>query len=111
MIPAPFGPTHTSLRTTSPQKKKFIRFSHFWDVLLLKAVSAVDVHRTPYGKQQEKFKSALSLFLSSSPDGFFDKIQEPSHKTVSDRFKKIVAEHLAAVRANAAESGITEVRG
>ena len=110
MIPTPCVPTQPSPRTPSPPKKKRIRFSHVWDVLLLKAVSAVDGHRTPYGKQQDKFESALSIFLSSSPEGCFDKIQEPGHKTLSDRFKKIVADHRPAVRANVAASGITEVR-
>ena len=64
-----------------------------------------------YGKLRDKFESALSPFLSSSPEGCFDKIQEPSQKTLSDRFKKIVGEHRAAVRANMTASSITEVRG
>ena len=60
--------------------------------------------------QHDKFELAFSIFLSSSPEGCFDKIQEPTHKTLSDRFKKIVADHRAAVRANVAVSGITGVR-
>ena len=111
VMPTPFVPTQPSPRTPSPPKKKRIRVSHVWDVFLLKAVSAVDGHRNPYGKLQDKFESALSLYLSSSPEGCFDKIQEASHKTLSDGFKKIVADHWAAVRANAPASGITEVRG
>ena len=111
VIPTPSVPTQPSPRTPSPPKKKRIRLSHVWDVLLLKAISAVDGHRTPYGKQQDKFESAVSIFLSSSPEGCFNKIQEPTHKTLSDRFKKIVDNHRAAVRANVAASGIIEVRG
>ena len=71
----------------------------------------MDAHRTPYGKLQEKYEAALALFLSSSPEGCFDTIQGPSYKTLSDRFKKVIADHGLAVRSNAAASGIIEIRG
>lgn len=71
----------------------------------------MDGHRVPYGKLEDKYEAAFSLFLSSSLEGCCDTVQEPKNKTLSERFKKIGAEHRMAVKANVAASGITELRG
>ena len=105
--------THNSAerRSTSPPKKKRIHFTTGWDKLLQKVVTAVDGHRLQFGKLQATFEEALALFLGSAPADCFNWIQKPSWKTLSDRFKKMEADHRAAVKHNAAASGIAEVRG
>jgi len=92
-------------------RKKRTRFSAAWDVLLLKAVTAVDAHIAPHGEAQARFEEALTIFLSSGPPGGFDAVCTPTWKTLSDRFKKVLCDHRQAVRNNAVASGIIEVRG
>ena len=60
---------------------------------------------------KKTFEAALALFLSSSLEGCFHTIQEPSYKTLSDRFKKVIADHRLAVRSKVAVSGITKIQG
>ena len=77
-------PTPPVVRTPSLSKKKRIRVSHVWDVLLLKAVMAVDGHRTQHGHLQAKYEDALELFLTSAPEGCFGRVTSPTWKTLSD---------------------------
>jgi len=113
----PSSSPHTMGAVTAPAhgpgsaRKKRIRFSAAWDVLLLKAVTAVDAHIAPHGEAQARFEEALTIFLSSGPPGGFDAICTPTWKTLSDRFKKVLCDHRQAVRNNAVASGIIEVRG
>ena len=88
-----------------------MRFSIAWDVLLLKSVTAVDAHLAAHGQSQKRFEAAVPIFLSSLPSPALEETGIPSWKTLTDRFKKIVAGHRAAVKANVVASGIIEVRG
>lgn len=92
-------------------KKRRMRFSSTFDILLLKAVTAVDAHLAPHGESQKRFDEALGLFTASLPAAALQGMCQPSWKTLNDRFKKIVADHRIAVKRNGAASGIIEVRG
>ena len=86
--------THPSPQTTStpitttpqathdkPPKKKRIRFPHVWDILLLKAVTAVDGHRTQHGQLRAKYEEALQVFLTSAPE--VDTMISPTWKSLA----------------------------
>ena len=112
-IPAPTAnsTTNPNPTTSAAAKKRRIRFSSTWDILLLKAATAVDAHFAPHGEAQSRFEEALSPFKASLPNGSLDTVGAPTWKTLNDRFKKILSDHREAVKANAAASGIIEVRG
>lgn len=97
--------------TVLQPKKRRIRFSTQWDTLLLKTVTSCDAHLAPHGDAQSRFQEALGHFIAAIPHTTFEMIQMPTWKTLNDRFKKLVSDHRAAVRTNAAASGIVEVRG
>ena len=108
---APGGGDSSKSRDALVSKKRRIRFSTAWDILLLKAVVTADAHLAPHGEAQMRFQDALTHFVAAVPPATFETIQAPSWKTLNDRFKKIVADHREAVKRNEAASGILEVRG
>ena len=77
----------------------------------MKSVISTDAHLSPHGEAQGRFEETLSLFLSALPAGALEGICLPTWKTLSDRFKKIVADHKTETRSNATASGIIEIRG
>ncbi|PXF41520.1 hypothetical protein BWQ96_08776 [Gracilariopsis chorda] len=97
--------------TPSLAKKKRIRFTEAWDLLLLKAVTASDAHVAPHGKTGKRFEQALKLFLDAAPSSQLVDITRPVPKTLRDRFTTIVEKRRVEVRGTAAASGIVEKRG
>lgn len=97
--------------TVLQQKKRRIRFSSPWDVLLFKTFTAFDARLAPHFDAQSRLQDSLGQFISSIPSETSDTIQKLTRKTLNDSFKKLFAYHLSAVRTNAASSGILEVRG
>lgn len=106
---SPSQGTSTQEQHPTP-KKKGIRFSAAGDVLLLKAVTAVDEHIAPHGGTQTRFEETLYLFVSSAHAGRLKNMCAPSWQTFNDRFKKVFSDHRLAARNNAVAYGIIEVR-
>lgn len=92
-------------------KKRRIRFNKSLDAALLKCVTITGCHLAAHGKMQSKYEEAIPHFVQSAPLHTLDNVQQPSWKTLSDRFKKIVEEHRTARKRNERATGISEEYG
>ena len=92
------------------RRKRRILFPNMWDVMLLKAVISTDAHMAPHSEVQSRFEETLNLYVSSLPPGALRNVYIPSWKTLSDRFKKLLADHRISLAANAVASGIIKAR-
>lgn len=92
-------------------RKRRIRFSKAWDVLLLKTILVEEAHLARHGEAQNRFEDVLKRFIPSIPDDMWHTTTKPTWKSLNDRYKKIISDHRTATRANLAASGIVEERG
>lgn len=91
-------------------RRKRIRFTAALDELLLKSLLSNDGHISPHGEAQLRFEEALHSDLSALPQSVIQSVHPSTWKTVSDRFKKLVADHLKLTKAKQAVSGIVQIR-
>ena len=76
--PAASPATGSGSTTAVRMKKRRMRFSSTFDILLLKAVTAVDAHLAPHGESQKRFDEALGLFTASLPAAALQVMCQPS---------------------------------
>eukprot|EP00171_Calliarthron_tuberculosum_P011128 IDg11128t1 len=97
---------------TDPRAKRF-RFPLDLDWFFCEPFELFDAHLHKHGEGEVKFGGVLAMFMSSheyitKADAAQGGLTPPKVNTVWDRFKDIVKECRAAVRANATASGISE---
>lgn len=103
-------PPPTTVPAANSKLKRF-RFIEPYDLSLLKAVRCINAHITEWEKAESLYEEVLKLFLRDNPDEVFLHSQNPSAKTLVDRFKCFVARRRANVKRSSAASGIIEVHG
>lgn len=92
-------------------RKKRLRFNNAWDIILLKLVVFGEAHLARHGECQNRFQIVLERFISQFSNEVWSATIKPTWKSLNDRYKKVVADHRIARRANEAASGIIEIRG
>lgn len=100
-------------RTEAPSsgRRRIIRFSAAWDVILLKALSMTDAHVAPHWEAQNRFQETVSHLVAAVQTILFASVAPSTWKTLSGRFKRLLADHRYAGKQNVRASGIIEVRG
>lgn len=71
----------------------------------------LDGHPAPWGKHQELFAKTFEAFLTSAEFKASGSEAPPSWKTLSDRFRKVIADRKLELSKALASSGTAEVYG
>ena len=92
-------------------KLKRFRFIESYDLTLLKAVRCVSAHISEWGKAEALYEEEFKLLQQDIPRAVFVHSQKPSGKTLSDRFKRLIARRREEVKKTMAASDISERHG
>ncbi|CAN8065886.1 unnamed protein product [Agarophyton chilense] len=95
----------------SKPKRKGFRFIKAYDMVLLRAVRLAGAHIAEHGQSDRLYQEVHKTFMEHVTYVVFKQMQEPSFKTLVDRFKRVVAQRREYVKVTSRASGITEKYG
>ncbi|CAN8072456.1 unnamed protein product [Agarophyton chilense] len=115
-IPNTSSPTDATENTDACEanaqaKLKRFRFTETYDTFLLRAVRSVDAHLPDRVNTERLYKQVLKTFMQQVPGVVFQHLHAPSCKTLSDLFKRLIAQRRDYVKRTSTASGFVEQHG
>lgn len=93
------------------ERKKRLRFTATWNILMFKAVSQAGAHTAPHDESPTRFKEACSMFAEAASSGSLQSFLSVIWKSISDGFKKVFVDHRDEQKRNVVAYGLVEMRG